>query len=211
MYSNDEVVKMKIDELILRPEIQVLMNMEYISHTDVFVHSVRVAHITEKLIERLPVNANSEDVLTGALLHDVGKLYIPFNLNISPKRFTSVDRTIMNSHTSAGLKIVDGVFPKVVSDIVYMHHEKEDGSGYPLKLKSENIPDYVKVVVVADIYEALTAKRAYKKPFSHETAIEKLYEDHVDIDYVHELEESGKNILNDLDVCCTFKRLDMAL
>jgi len=202
---------MKIDELILKPEVQVLMNMEYIAHPEVFIHSVRVAHITEKLIERLPVNANMEDVLVGALLHDVGKLYIPFNLNTSPNRFTTVDRMIMNSHTSAGLKIVDGIFPKVVSNIVYMHHEKENGSGYPLKLKSEDIPDYVKAVVVADMYEALTAKRTYKKPYSHQTALDKLHRDFVEPNYVHELEYFGDCILNELDRCYTFKRLDMAL
>lgn len=202
---------MKIDELLLRPEVQVLMNMEHISHPDVFVHSVRVAHITEKLITHLPVSANPEDVLVGALLHDVGKLYVPFNLNTSPNRFTTVDRMIMNSHTSAGLKIVEGIFPDVVSNIVYLHHEKENGSGYPMALKSRDIPDYVKAVVVADIYEALTAKRTYKKPYSHQVALEKLYGDSVDSNFVHELENFGDCILKELDECYTFRRLEMAL
>lgn len=202
---------MKIDELMQRPEVRVLMNMEYISHPEVFIHSIRVAHITEKLIERLSINVNPDDVLVGALLHDVGKLYVPFNLNTSPNRFTNVDRMIMNSHTSAGLKIVEGIFPDVVSNIVYMHHEKEDGSGYPMKLKSGDIPDYVKTVVVADIYEALTAKRTYKNPYSHHSSLEILYKDSVDYRYVCELEKFGECILHELDRCYTFRQLEMAL
>ena len=190
---------MRISELMQWPEIQVLMNMEYLTLPDVFIHSVRVAHITERLLERIDVGVSHDEVLVGALLHDIGKLFVPFNLNLSPKRFTSVEHSIMHSHTSAGFKIVKGIFPSVACDIVYMHHEKDDGSGYPVGLIKNDIPNYVKLVCVADIYEALTARRTYKKPYSHDVAISKMYNDAIDMRYVHELNIIGEFILSEID------------
>jgi len=190
---------MKIDDLMMRPEIQVLLNMEYLSLPDVFIHSVRVAHITEKLLEKVTVNADHDEILVGALLHDIGKLFVPFNLNLSPKRFTNVEHSIMHSHTSAGFKIVENIFSPVVCDIVYMHHEKEDGTGYPLGLTMDEIPDYVKLVCVADIYEALTARRTYKKPFTHDVAIDKMHKDAIHMDYVQELDGIGEELLFEID------------
>ena len=130
-----------------------------------------------------------EEILIGALLHDIGKLYIPFNLDLSPLKYTEVEIDIMKTHTSAGLKIVQKDFSEVIKNIVYMHHEENGGNGYPQGITKQEIPDYVQIIAVADKYEALTAKRPYKRSLSHEDSIKILRETDITQKYVDIVEK----------------------
>lgn len=109
-------------------------------------------------------------------LHDIGKVGIPDQILLKPGKLTREEFDIMKTHTLVGgdtLKAADeeaggNSFLMMGRDIAYFHHEKWDGSGYPYSLSGEDIPLPARIVALGDAYDALTSKRPYKEPFSHE-------------------------------------------
>ncbi|GLP97816.1 HD-GYP domain-containing protein [Paraferrimonas sedimenticola] len=102
---------------------------------------------------------------TGSLLHDLGKVMIPEEILNKPGRLTDHEFNIMKSHAAHGQTIMlrQPQISKIVRDVVSMHHEKLDGSGYPLGLKGDKISVHGRMIAICDIYDALTADRVYKK------------------------------------------------
>lgn len=115
-----------------------------------------------------------------APLHDIGKVAVPDNILKKPGKLDADEWTIMKSHVNVGqqifkdirkeLKFFDESFFKVAEDIIACHHEKWDGSGYPNGLKGMDIPLPGRIIALADVFDALTSKRVYKKAFSLEEA-----------------------------------------
>ncbi len=109
-------------------------------------------------------------------LHDIGKVGIPDQILLKPGKLTPEEFDIMKTHTLVGgdtLKAADeeaggNSFLTMGRDIAYYHHEKWDGNGYPYGLQGEDIPLPARIVALGDAYDALTSKRPYKEPFSHE-------------------------------------------
>lgn len=111
-------------------------------------------------------------------LHDIGKVGIPDSVLLKAGRFTDDEFKVMKTHTLIGAKTLDAAlatfpgvqFLEMARDIALTHHERWDGGGYPNGLKSDDIPLCGRIVALADVYDALTAKRVYKPAFSHEVA-----------------------------------------
>lgn len=109
-------------------------------------------------------------------LHDIGKVGIPDSILLKPGRLTSEEREIMEIHTVIGGECLDAIgsrlgeneFMEMASSVAYSHHERWDGTGYPHGLKEDRIPLAARIVAVADVYDALTSKRPYKDPMTHE-------------------------------------------
>lgn len=109
-------------------------------------------------------------------LHDIGKVGIPDSVLLKPGALTEDEFAIMKQHSRIGGETLDAAlqakpeaqYLRMARDIALSHHEKFDGSGYPLGLKGENIPLCGRIVALADVYDALTMKRVYKPAFSHE-------------------------------------------
>lgn len=120
-----------------------------------------------------------QKIVTAAVLHDVGKIAIPDNILNKPARLTDEEFKIMKLHTVRGCELLEN-FPEIMDsdtyaysyDICRHHHERWDGRGYPDALKGDEISIWSQVVSVADVYDALTSPRVYKKAFTHETAVE---------------------------------------
>ncbi len=116
------------------------------------------------------------EIFKSTPLHDIGKVGIPDNILLKPGKLTSEEFEIMKRHTTIGgdtLKAADteagcDSFLAMGRDIAYFHHEKWDGSGYPFGLAGENIPLCARIAALADVYDALSARRPYKEPFEHE-------------------------------------------
>ncbi len=109
----------------------------------------------------------------GALLHDVGKLIIPSDLLNRPGQLTDEEWALVRKHPEAGVEMLADVeFPWDVSPMVRGHHERWDGKGYPDGLAGESIPLPARILCVADVYDALTTERSYKRAFSHLEAME---------------------------------------
>ena len=108
----------------------------------------------------------------GGYLHDIGKISIPDSILFKPGSLTDQEWDVMREHTTIGenickpMKSLSGVLP-----IIRNHHERWDGTGYPDKLRGEDIPLLARILQIADIYDALTSARPYKEAFPHEQAI----------------------------------------
>jgi putative two-component system response regulator len=116
-----------------------------------------------------------------APLHDIGKVGIPDHILLKPGRLTAEEFEIMKMHPTFGRDAIDkaerslGVnaeFLTIAKEIAYGHHEKWDGSGYPQQLSGDRIPVSARLMALADVYDALTSRRVYKKPIPHEQALD---------------------------------------
>lgn len=129
-----------------------------------YVHSVNVALIASIIGKWL--NYSEEDVKTLALcglLHDIGKILIPDEILSKPDRLTDNEFAIMKNHVNLGYaKIKDEDLDSRIKEACLLHHEKCDGSGYPFGLPSDQIPDFTKIVTIADVYDAMTCERVYR-------------------------------------------------
>jgi putative two-component system response regulator len=111
-------------------------------------------------------------------LHDIGKVAVPDAVLLKPGPLTPAEFEIMKRHASVGWETLDAAlrahpeakFLRMARDIAGSHHEKFDGTGYPLGRKGDDIPLCGRIVALADVYDALTTKRVYKPAFSHEKA-----------------------------------------
>lgn len=116
------------------------------------------------------------DLGLASSLHDIGKVGIPDSILLKPGKLTPEERGIMEIHTLIGGECLDAIqdrlggneFMSMARQIAYYHHERWDGTGYPHALKAEEIPLVARIVAVADVYDALTSKRPYKKAMSHQ-------------------------------------------
>lgn len=150
------------------------------------VHIVHVRTITEMLLRQLrkktdqyPLSdADISLIGTASALHDIGKIAIREDILNKPGRLTENECEIMKTHSLIGAEMLKNL-PTYESEplvqaaykICRWHHERYDGRGYPDKLAGDDIPISAQIVALADVYDALTSERCYKKAYSHETAI----------------------------------------
>ncbi|WP_440877138.1 HD domain-containing phosphohydrolase [Thalassotalea sp. PLHSN55] len=110
-----------------------------------------------------------------APLHDIGKIGIPDKILLKPARLDQLERSIMNQHTNFGHELIGGnssVLIQMAQSIAYSHHERWDGTGYPNKLQGESIPIEGRITAIADVFDALTTQRPYKKAWEIPQAID---------------------------------------
>jgi putative two-component system response regulator len=117
----------------------------------------------------------TRNISLASSLHDIGKVGIPDSILLKPGRLTPEERSMMQIHTLIGGECLDAIharlgnnpFMHMARQIAYYHHERWDGEGYPHQLKEYDIPLVARIVAVADVYDALTSKRPYKRAMSH--------------------------------------------
>jgi HD-GYP domain-containing protein (c-di-GMP phosphodiesterase class II) len=111
----------------------------------------------------------------GALLHDIGKVGVPDAVLLKPGALTTDEWVRMRAHVEQGLRIIEGVeFLSGARFVVGQHHEKYDGSGYPNKLRGDDIHLHARVFAVADAFDAIRSDRPYRVGQSHEIAREEV-------------------------------------
>jgi putative two-component system response regulator len=143
-------------------------------------HILRMAHYSELIGKALGLPQEVyELLLEAAPLHDIGKVGIADNILLKPGRLTADEFEIMKRHAVFGYEILKESSSKVLqagAEIARAHHERFDGSGYPYGLAGEAIPIFSRIVAVADVFDALTSERPYKKAWSLESAAEHIKE-----------------------------------
>ena len=131
-----------------------------------FVHCLNVSLICTVLAKWLKLSP--EDVKLASLcgmLHDIGKLRIPEEILTKPSRLTEEEYNIIKRHTIEGYNILKGHnISEHIKNAALMHHEKCDGTGYPLGLKGKKIDFFARLVAIADVYDATTSARVYRGP-----------------------------------------------
>jgi len=137
-------------------------------------HCERVADLSGALASKAGVD---ESFLfwfrIGAMLHDVGKLIVPAEVLNKPGQLSPDEWAMVRQHPAAGVQMLGEVrFPWDVLPMIRGHHERWDGKGYPDQLRGEDIPLAARILCIADVYDALTTERSYKRAFSHLEAME---------------------------------------
>lgn len=141
-----------------------------------FHHSINVAVLCGVLGRWLGYNGTElKDLVLAGLLHDIGKTQIPLDILRKPGKLTALEMDAMKLHTTRGYNLLkEQGLPTGVLFAVLQHHEREDGSGYPLQVTGDKIHRYAKVVAFADIYDAMTSDKVYRKKTSPFEAVEAL-------------------------------------
>lgn len=137
-------------------------------------HCENVVKYTLAIAKKLNLSESDMKIAEySALLHDIGKIGVPSNILNKPDRLTDEEFDIIKTHSSIGyntLKDID--FLKRVAKVVYQHHERIDGLGYPNGLKNEDIDELAKIISIADAYDAMTSSRSYRlTPMTSEKAL----------------------------------------
>lgn len=146
-------------------------------HVSVHGHSLRVGHYAASIGEAIGLGATETAGLKAAgYLHDIGKIAVDNHIFSKAEKLDEAEFRAMADHTVVGHRIVSGVefpWPKI-ADVVRWHHERADGSGYPDHLQIDELPLAVRIVGVADSFDAMMSDRPYRRPLSLGDALQQL-------------------------------------
>ena len=173
--SIGSIAKNIIDEILSKKN--VMINLVDIKSMDnyTYQHSVNVAVISLVLGVQLQLNQNELYILCmGALIHDIGKTLIPKDILLKPGPLNDEESKTIKEHSIKGYNYLKGCLDiSAPSRIVALqHHERFDGKGYPDNMKSKSISRFARMVAIADVYDALTSDRPYRKAMSPNDAVE---------------------------------------
>lgn len=192
LYSKQKKLISMVADQIYEKEKNSNLMINVLSHIVEFrngesgMHVIHVQLFTQILLKQLVqitdkyklTDADISLISKASALHDIGKISVPDEILNKPGRLTDEEFSIMKRHSLEGAIMLDELVTykdeplvKVAYQICRWHHERYDGRGYPDGLKGEEIPISAQIVALADVYDALTSERVYKKAFSHEKAI----------------------------------------
>ena len=139
-------------------------------------HQLRVSDIARTIATEMGLSQHTIDgIRMAGNIHDIGKLSIPSEILTKPSRLTPIEFALVQEHAQSGyemLKNVDSPWP--LAEIVYQHHERMDGSGYPRNLKGDAILIESRIMAVADVVEAMASHRPYRASLGIESALEEI-------------------------------------
>jgi HD-GYP domain-containing protein (c-di-GMP phosphodiesterase class II) len=176
--SIGSIAKDIINEIISKKN--VMINLVDIKSMDnyTYQHSVNVAVISLVLGVQLQLNQNDLYTLCmGALIHDIGKVLVPKDIMIKPATLTDEEFSHVKEHTTKGYDYLKGCLDisAPARIVALQHHEKVNGTGYPDNLKDSSINRFARIVAIADVYDALTSDRPYRKAMSPNDAVEYIF------------------------------------
>lgn len=174
--SNQTLVSFDDHEETNRAILNSLLVVLKTRDSDTYDHSKRTVRLSLALGQECGLApAQMRSLELGALLHDIGKIGVPDAVLRKPTKLNDVEWAMMRRHPYLGQEILRGLtFLQEARIIVAQHHEKWDGSGYPLGLSGEEIALSARVLFVADAFDAMTSNRVYRPAKSYEAAIAEL-------------------------------------
>ena len=157
---------------------------EHVKKTALYTRIIMDELKKEGIYEDKLTDKFMEDVFKSAPLHDIGKIKVSDRILNKPARLDEEEYRNMKTHTIAGAEIIDQVIEKVpdsdylneARNLALYHHERWDGKGYPMGLSGEDIPLSARIMAVADVFDALSSDRCYKKAFSIEESMDIILE-----------------------------------
>jgi putative nucleotidyltransferase with HDIG domain len=169
-----DTIDAKISELSEKNAEMLRLMVEALDANDAYTkgHSERVAKLSGRLGEAVGYE-DMDQLISAALLHDIGKITVPETILNKPDRLTAEEFEIIKAHTVVGKRILSqsSAFNDI-DDLVLYHHERVDGAGYPEGLDDSEIPSGAKIIAICDVYDALTTARPYRGAMSHEAALD---------------------------------------
>lgn len=158
---------------ILNESVNSLANTVQYSDAYTYKHQMCVEKMSNLLYNKLNNNTTSRYILSiASRIHDIGKLAIPREILIKPTKLSKIEFELIKEHSERGYDIIKNIpFEGPIAEIIYQHHEREDGSGYPRGLTSDQILYESKILAVCDTIEAMATHRPYRPALSKETVI----------------------------------------
>ncbi len=139
-------------------------------------HQQRVAEISRTIAEAMGLSSDEiHGIYLAAQIHDVGKIHIPAEILTKPGRLNELEYSLVKTHPQNGFDVLKNIkFPWPIARMVHQHHERLDGSGYPLGLKNQEICLGAKIIAVADVLEAMASHRPYRPALGLDAALEEI-------------------------------------
>ena len=139
-------------------------------------HQRRVADLAKTIAEKMSLpEIEVEGIFMASVIHDLGKISIPSEILSKPSRLSSLEFELMKTHPRIGYDILRSMeFPWPLADLVYQHHERCNGSGYPLGLTGDNILIGARILAVADVVESMASDRPYRAALGIDKALEEI-------------------------------------
>jgi len=139
-------------------------------------HQRRVAQLAKAIAVKLGLpDETINAIYIGGIIHDIGKIYVPAEILSKPGKLSTIEFSIIKTHPQVGYDILKTIkFPFPVDKIVFQHHERMDGSGYPLGLTEDEIMTEAKIISVADVMEAMASIRPYRAALGTEVALNEI-------------------------------------
>lgn len=168
--------KTKQIQSIFKSTIQVMAQMVETRDPYIAGHQIRVASLACVIAEKMELpNSEIDTIRIAGILHDIGKIRIPLDILNRPGSILDSEYQILKVHPQIGFELLNGIpFEKPIAEIVYQHHEKLDGSGYPRNLGKSEILTEAKILSVADVVEAMSSHRPYRAALGRQYAISEI-------------------------------------
>jgi PAS domain S-box-containing protein/putative nucleotidyltransferase with HDIG domain len=176
----EEALKISYEKTkkILEETIETLASIVEIRDPYTSGHQKEVTQISTLIAKEMSLD---EDILsaisTAAIIHDIGKIYIPASILSKPGKLSDIEYEMIKTHSQTGYDMIKNIdFPWPIADIVLQHHEKINGSGYPKGLKGDAIMLEARIIAVADVVEAMASHRPYRPSLGIGQALEEIKE-----------------------------------
>lgn len=166
-FVNFELLYGKIHSLMSYIDFSELFNFLYLMHDGdvIYTHCLNVSLICNLFAQWAKMdNISIKNLTISAVLHDIGKLKISSKILLKKDKLSNYEYNEMKIHTIKGYELLLKIgYANIISEVALMHHERCDGTGYPYGRNINSIPDFAKLVMIADVYEAMTAVRDYRQ------------------------------------------------
>lgn len=188
---SDSKINLKTDELSKQ--------IERLENKDDYLkgHNYRVSKYALIILEEMWLKLNTDNLNYAASYHDIGKIKISPDIVHKESSLTPKEFEVMKMHPIYSYEIIKPILGEDIAYIAKCHHEKLDGSGYPLHLKGDAIPIEAQIIAVADIFDALTTKRTYRDAYSFNDAIKIMEADVINHKINKEAYNALKKAIND--------------
>lgn len=188
---SDSKINLKADELSKQ--------IERLENKDDYLkgHNYRVSKYALIILEEMGLKLNTDNLNYAASYHDIGKIKISPDIVHKESSLTPKEFEVMKMHPIYSYEIIKPILGEDIAYIAKCHHEKLDGSGYPLHLKGDAIPIEAQIIAVADIFDALTTKRTYRDAYSFNDAIKIMEADVINHKINKEAYNALKKAIND--------------
>lgn len=173
-----ELIRFLMTELGNNKDLLNLLSDAYTYDNYIFTHSLNVTLYSLALGLELKLTPKELETLgLGAIFHDIGKLKVPLDVLLKPGKLTEEEYVAIKEHAETGFQILRKVqtIPLLVAHCAYQHHERINGSGYPRGLTGKDIHFFGKIIAVADVFDAVTSNRVYRKAMLPHEGLEILY------------------------------------
>jgi PAS domain S-box-containing protein/putative nucleotidyltransferase with HDIG domain len=139
-------------------------------------HQRKVSNLARTIAQEMGLSSDTVDTIRMAgIIHDIGKISVPAEILVKPGKITDIEMSLIKAHSQTGYDILKDVgLPYPIAEIVFQHHERLDGSGYPQGLKDGQILLEARIVSVADVVEAISSHRPYRPGFGIDVALEEI-------------------------------------